>query len=89
MPYNDQDEHYCYRIYLNRDEKLTIVKIRRRDDDNYDCKRFYKNEDHTYMEFDSEDEAATFLNGKFKREHIDPEFVTANNIDFQKMKKED
>lgn len=77
-----------YRIFLNREEKLTIVEMQDFDEYDYDEKKFYRDDNGERMKWDDEDEAIKFLNDNFKAECIDPEYLLLNNDIFKKMEKD-
>lgn len=77
-----------YRIYLGRDDKVTVVCVQDNDlpDYKYKEERFFKDEDGGPVEFKSEDEAKTCINARFKRECIDPEYLDTQNLFADKLK---
>lgn len=73
-----------YRIYLTRDNKLTVVCMQSFDEYDYETNKFLKDKSGERMLFKEEGEAVTYLNNNFKPEHIDPEYLSPNNEFFRK-----
>lgn len=69
------DELY-YKIYRTRrpGDPLTIVCLQSFDERDYDQDRFWRDESGDHLVFDSEKEAAEWLNKNIKPEKIDPEY---------------
>ena len=72
-----------YRIYLNKEDLLTIVTMQSFDEDDYNQHRFLKNNEGKEIQFDYEDVAIQYLNDNYRFQSIDPKYRTPNNKNFQ------
>ena len=68
-----------FKIYLNRDAKLTIVCLQDIDENDYQQHRFVR-ENGCELKFDKEDDAVKYLNDNFKIEYIDPFYLFSENL---------
>lgn len=75
-----------YRIYLGNDDKVTVVCVQDFDLLNYAEERFFKDADGEPFEFKIKDEARMLINARFKRKHIDPEYLDNQNLFADKLK---
>lgn len=71
-----------YKLYLTRDQKVTVVCMQHFDEYDYNPLKFFKDPDGKSTEFDTEEEAVMYLNQYFRPEVIDPDYVTPNNLEF-------
>lgn len=71
------DNDVYYKIFLTRDDLVTIVCMQWFDENDYDHSRFYRvaGEEAKFM---TEEHAKHFLNQNFKPECIDPEYLDYN-----------
>jgi len=67
-----------YKIYANRDDLITVVCMQYFDEDDYDQSRFYRENGET-LRFDDEEKAIEFINEKFRKDFIDPEYQRCNS----------
>jgi len=74
-----------YRIYLNRDEKVTIVCMQSFDECDYSLQRFYCDESGERYKFENEEDAIKLLNNKFLRQCIDQEYLSPENLFSDKL----
>lgn len=74
-----------YKIYLTKNDKLTIIEMQDVDEQDYDSKRFYKIDDQD-IKFESEREAIGYLNDNFNLNYIDEKYRTPNHPIFLKPK---
>ena len=70
-----------YRIYFwPKIDKLTVVCMQDFDEDGYYQRKFLRDESDEKMRWDEEEAAIKYLNDNFKAEHIDPEYLSPNNM---------
>jgi len=67
------EESVYWKIFLGRDNLLTIVCMQWFDEYDYDQSRFYT-KDGEIPKWTSEEDAKKYLNDNFRKEMIDPEF---------------
>lgn len=67
---NDDDVYY--KIYLTRENLLTVVEMQWFDENDYNKDRFYS-ENGEIPQWNNKEEASKYLNDTFKRELIDPD----------------
>lgn len=78
------DNEIYYKLYLTRDQKVTVVCMQWFDEAGYNPVKFVIGEDGDPVMFETENKAVAYLNECFVPEVIDPEYVSPNNPDFLK-----
>jgi hypothetical protein len=81
--YDGANDSVYYKIFLNRDDYVTIVCLQDFDEDDYKQDRFFKIEvdgEQMCVAFYSEEKAKIYLNEKFQRQFIDPEYQTSQSL---------
>lgn len=68
-----------YKLYLDRNSKVTIVCMQDFDEYDYIQSKFIKNSEGKIHKFESEELAIVKLNGWFKPDEIDPEYLNYND----------
>lgn len=63
-----------YRLYVTKEDYVTVVCFQYFDEDDYDENRFLCDEDGVRLMFDTEDEAIQYLNQNIKPEKIHPDY---------------
>jgi len=81
------DNDVYYKLYLDRDRKITVVCMQWFDEPDYDPNKFFVRGDGSVITFKTEEEAIAYLNCHFMAHAIDPEYVTPNNPEFLKHAK--
>jgi len=73
-----------YKLYLNRDQKVTVVCMQDFDECDYNPVKFFRNPDGGTTIFETEEEAVIYLNEHFRPEVIDPDYLSPNNLEFMR-----
>ncbi len=61
-------------LYLNRYDVVTVIEVQDFDLGDYHAHKFVRNSEGKYHAFDEEDKAIVFLNQKYEKDQIDPEY---------------
>lgn len=73
-----------YKLYLTRDQRVTVVCMQWFDESGYNPVKFFRGEDGDPVTFETEEEAVVYLNENFVSAAIDSEYVSPNNLEFLK-----
>ena len=79
------DNRVYYKLYLTRDQKVTVVCMQWFDEHNYKPLKFFKDPEGWPTDFDTEEEAVAYLNEHFRPEVIDPDYLSPNNLEFMRQ----
>lgn len=73
MSYFEENEEY-YRIYLNSDNKLSVITMQSFDECDYNKDDFMTDEDGDRLKFEEKKEAVKWLFENVKEEYIEDEY---------------
>lgn len=73
-----------YKLYLDRDQRVTVVCLQDFDEPDYNPLKFFRAPDGESAVFDTEEDAVIYLNEHFLPYAIDPKYLSPNNLEFMK-----
>lgn len=77
-----------YRLYLNRQDVITVVELGQGDEDDYKQDRFIPDRYGQRLTFATEEKAVLHLNERFQAEYIDEQYQRGENTEwFREMEK--
>ena len=76
----DEDADMEHRLYLNSDNKITVIALFSYEENEYDITKFYRDLTGGIPSFAEEDDAIEYLNKYVRRECIDPKYLSVDNM---------